>query len=1106
MKFCGQCAAPLAAVCASCGANNPPENKFCGQCAALLTKVAASRFQSPDVYTPKHLAERILTSKDALEGERKQVTVLFADLQGSMELLADRDPEEARKILDPVLERMMEAVHRYEGTVNQVMGDGIMALFGAPLAHEDHAVRACYAALKMQERMTHGNAIRQAGGIPVQIRVGINSGEVVVRSIGNDLHMDYTALGQTTHLAARMEQLARPGTSLITGETLRLAEGYVEVRPLGPVPVKGLAEPVEIHELLRAGPARSRLQAAAARGLTRFVGRAAEIEALHGALERARAGHGQIVGVVGDPGVGKSRLFWEFTHSHRTRGWAVLESRSVSYGKATAYLPVSDLLKTYFQIDVHDDRREIRQKVTGKLLTLDRSLEPTLPALFALLDVPFGDPHWEVLDPTQRRERTQDAVKRLLLRESQFQPLLLVFEDLHWVDAESQALLESLVESLPTAHALVLVSYRPEFRHDWRAKTYYTQLRIDPLPPETLGELLQSLLGPDAALEGLKRLLLDRTEGNPLFLEENVRALVETHVLAGDHGSYRLVKPLESIQVPATVQAVLAARIDRLLPEDKRLLQSAAVIGQVVPFILLRAIAEVPERDLRRSLADLQTAGFLHAASLFPQPEYTFKHALVHEVAYAGLLQERRRTLHAKAAAAIEGHAGDRLAEHAEALARHAQRGELWDKAVDALCEAGSRAFDRGAIQECLERHEQALALLPWLPASPQNTRRAIDVRWGLFRPLLLLGQLSRLSQLLDDAQPLAREINDQPRLGAIHMGRAGCALMNAQYRESIENAQQALDIAVAMDDPGLRVTATYALGVGHYALGDCRSATDLLTRIADGPDADLAKRTVVTFGSIYIACCGYLAAMYGGRGHFDAAVSYADRAVQAADASEVPQTQAYAYVYRAIPLVLKGEFTDAGPWLERAMHLSETKGLIYWFSIASFWTGWALAQAGRPVEGLGHLEQALALQERIGAKFFLANFYAGWADGLLLAGRMDEAKRIAEQAVEQASASGERQGEALALEILGEIALAETPPNVAGAAAALERTATLAEECGCRPLLARCHLSLGKLYRHTGEHGKAQEHLTTATTMYREMDMRFWLEQAEGEMRELET
>ena len=556
----------------------------------------SSQDRAPLAYTPSYLAEKILTSRSALEGERKQVTVLFADLKGSMELLAERDPEEARQLLDPVLQRMMEAVHRYEGTVNQVMGDGIMALFGAPLAHEDHAVRACYAALAMQDALRrYSEEVRRTHGVEVQIRVGLNSGEVVVRAIGNDLHMDYSAIGETTHLAARMEQLAPPGTIRLTAATLRLVEGFMRVNALGPVPVKGLTAPVEVFDLVGTSALRHRLQAAVARGLTRFVGRDTELAALGQALARAGAGHGQVVALVGEAGVGKSRLVYECVHSHQTQGWLVLESASVSYGKATPYFPVLDLLRRYAQVDEGDAPRTLRARVTGQLLTLDETLQDAIPPLLALLDALPDDSPFLTLDPPQRRQRTLAALKRVLLRESQVQPVLVVFEDLHWIDSETQALLDSLVESLPTARLLLLVNYRPEYQHSWGGKTFYTQLRLDPLPPASAAEVLQALLGDDARLTPLTQLLIARTEGNPFFLEESVRTLVETGLLVGAPGAYRLAQPLDTFHVPATVQAVLAARIDRLPPEEKRLLQTAAVIGTEVPMPLLQAIAELPE-------------------------------------------------------------------------------------------------------------------------------------------------------------------------------------------------------------------------------------------------------------------------------------------------------------------------------------------------------------------------------------------------------------------------------------------------------------------------------------------------------------------------------
>jgi class 3 adenylate cyclase len=797
-RFCAECGASLALACASCGFSNEPDEKFCGGCGAQLGAPAgtgtASQFSSPESYTPKHLAEKILISKAALEGERKQVTVLFADLKGSMELLADRDPEEARKLVDPIVERMMEAVHHYEGTVNQVMGDGIMALFGAPLAHEDHAVRACYAALRMQRRVNlHADEIQRAGGTPVQIRVGLNSGEVVVRAIGNDLHMDYTAVGQTTHLAARMEQMAKPGSVLVTGDTLRRAEGYVEAKSLGAVPVKGLETPTPVYELSGIVPARSRFQVGTARGLTRFVGRDLEFHELTQVLERAGAGRGQVAAVVGEAGVGKSRLVSEFARSHHTQGWLVLESSSVPYGKATAYLPVVDLLKTYCRIQERDDHRAIRERVAGKLLMLDRTLEPLLVPLLALLDVPVEDAAWEALDPPQRRQQTLEAVKRLLLRESQVQPLLLIFEDLHWIDTETQALLDGLVEGLPTARVLLLVNYRSEYQHAWGSKIYYRQLRIDPLTPESAEELLAALLGPDDAHAALRQLLIERTDANPLFLEESVRALVEMEALVGERGAYRLSRPVERLTIPATVQAILAARIDRLPPETKRLLQAAAVIGKDVPLPLLLAIADMAEARVRAELTRLQTTEFLYETQLFPDLKYTFKHALTHEVAYQGLLHERQRALHGRITEAIERLAPERVVEQTERLAHHALRGELWEKAVTYLRQAGLRAMGRAANREATAHLEQALGVLRHLPESRQTTELTIDIHIDLRNALFPLGDLARMGEHLHEAEVLARTLGDRRRLAWIATFMVRQCLITGDYDESVRFGKEAL-------------------------------------------------------------------------------------------------------------------------------------------------------------------------------------------------------------------------------------------------------------------------------------------------------------------------
>ena len=1092
MTFCGRCGARLASLCPSCGFANPERFAFCGKCGA---RVAEVRVVSPRSYTPKDLAEKILTSKAALEGERKQVTVLFADLKGSMELLADRDPEEARKILDPVLTLMMDAVHHYEGTVNQVMGDGIMALFGAPLAHEDHAVRACYAALRMQEAVRHySDELRRAQGVEVQIRVGVNSGDVVVRSIGSDLRMDYTAVGQTTHLAARMEQLAAPGSIRLTVETLQLAEGFVQVTPLGPVPIKGLGEPVEVFGLMGAGAARTRLEAAARRGLTRFVGRNAELEQLRDALERASLGHGQVVAVVGEPGVGKSRLFWELTHSHRVKGWLILQSGSVSYGKATAYLPVIELLRSYFEIESRDDPRKIREKVTGKVLTLAPALGPVVPALLALLDAPVDEASWQALDPLQRRQQTLDAVKRLLLRESEAQPLLVVFEDLHWIDGETQTLLDSLVESLPAARLVLLVNYRPEYSHAWGGKTYYRQLRIDPLPPETADELLDALLGPDVALGPLKQLLIERTEANPLFLEESVRALVETAALAGERGAYRLTRPVENLKIPATVQAILAARVDRLLPEAKRLLQAAAVIGKDVPMPLLLAIADAPEPEVRAELTRLQAAEFLYEVRLFPDLEYTFKHALTHEVAYGGLLHERQRALHAHITEALERLSTERGAEQAERLAHHALRGELWDKAVAYLRQAGLRAMARAAYREAATHLEHALRALRRLPEVRETTELTIDIHIDLRNALNPLSEWARMGEHLREAEVLVRTLGDQHRLARIATFMVAQCLVTGDYDEAVRFGQEALSIARTLGNRSIEVVTTTVLGQTYAVRGEFSVAANLFEQnVALEGDLRYERFGTPVIQSAYSGA--WLADVLSELGRFDEAIGHAEVAVRTAEASDHPLTLYNGLLYLGRAHLRRGDLPRATRVLERGLDLCRTWQIVVGIPPVAATLGAVYALTGRADEAL--LLVAGAVEEfrrrELHRRPALVLLYAGMT--YLSAGRIDEAAGYAREALALSRRLGARGSEAHALCLAGDVASTGGAEDAKGY---YREALALAGELGMRPLVAHCHLGLGKLYQRTDKREQARDHLTTAATMYREMDMRFYLAQAE--------
>ena len=1093
-RFCLGCGARLALACGSCGAELPGAARFCLQCgqAVAAGTTAPVRSPAPETYTPKHLAEKILTSKAALEGERKQVTVLFADLKGSMELLADHDPEEARKLLDPVLDRMMEAVHRYEGTVNQVMGDGIMALFGAPLAHEDHAVRACYAALRMQESVKrYAEEIHRTEGVPIQIRVGLNSGEVVVRSIGSDLHMDYTAVGQTTHLAARMEQMAMPGSILVAADTLRLAEDYVQVKALGPRTVKGLEAPVEVYEIVGAGTVRSRLKAAAARGLTRFVGRDDELDQLRQVLERARAGHGQVVAVIGEPGVGKSRLYWEFIHSHRTQGWLIVESASVSYGKASAYLPVSDLLRAYFQIEARDDARRICEKVTGKLLSLDRALEPALPALLGLLDVPVEDFEWQHLEPSQRRQRTLDGVKRLLLRESQVQPLIVMFEDLHWIDTETQALLDSLVESLPTARLLLLVNYRPEYQHGWGGKSYYRQLRIDPLSPETADELLRALLGEDPTVEPLKRLLIERTEGNPFFLEESVRTLVETKVLAGERGAHRLAKAVQSLQIPATAKSILAARIDRLPPEDKRLLQAAAVIGKDVPFSLLQAIAEEPEEVLCRGLGNLQAAEFIYESRLFPDLEYTFRHALTQEVAYQGLLAARRRALHTAAGRALEALYADRLDQAYDRLAYHYSKTDNAPKAVEYLSRFAEKVAGIDAHVEAVTALEEARLHAERLPAEERD-RRLIDLVVREAHSLHFLGRRQEIvALLLQHRDPLERL--QEPALAGQYYFWLGFAYAWLGHRaEAAQTLGRSLEEATRSGDEAL-------MGRVHRALAvECvYSGRPLDEAVAHGRQAvSLLERTEDRFWLSQALYALSYSCYYSG--DFDAALEAAGRLDALGEATGSRRARANAATMAGLSHATRGDWEAGTKACERALELSpdpfETA-----FVLAVL--GKAYAEAGDFGRAIPMLEQGVRLGDQVRSRQYTAWFRTMLGEAYVLGGQLDKAREVASQALDLAADVSFLLGIGWSHQVIGRVAQAE--------GSALEAEGHLAEalqsfvSIRARFEIGRIHLFLASLSHAQGNCEAVASHLKEAHALFRALRVPKYVERSEQLARE---
>jgi class 3 adenylate cyclase/predicted ATPase len=973
-----------------------------------------------------------MEARGATDGERKTITALFADIKGSTALIEDLDPEDARRIIDPALKVMMDAVHRYEGYVAQSLGDGIFALFGAPIAHEDHAHRALYAALLMQEEgKKQAEKLRLERGVNVQIRVGINTGEVVVRSIRkDDLHTDYVPIGHSTNIASRMENLATPGTIVVSEHTHKLTDGYFEFKSLGAAQVKGVTDPLKIYEVSGIGPLRTRLQVAARRGLARFIGRQRELETLQNALAQTCAGHGQIVGVMGEPGVGKSRLFHEFKVLSQA-GCFILETFSVSHGKAYPYLPLIDLLKNYFQLTPQDDERARREKLTGKVLTLDRSLEEILPYLFYLLGIAEPTSSLQQMDPQIRRKRTLEALKRVLICESLNQPLVLIFEDLHWLDNETQAFLSLLSESIASAKILLLVNYRPEYRHEWGSKTYYTQLRLDPLSKADAEEMLTALLAEKVGATGrspLHQFILDKTEGNPFFIEEIVQELAERGVLAsGPVGEGRAVPPPTDIHIPPTVQAVLASRIDRLASDEKDLLQTLAVVGKEFSLSLLKQVVDHSEDTLQRLLARLRDAEFIYEQPAFPEPDYIFKHALTQEVAYNSLLIERRKVLHERAAKAIETIFHDRLEDQYSELASHYSRSGNTQKAVDYLQLAGQQAVQRSANEEAITHLTTALELLKTLPDTPERDQQELMLQVTLSAPFVAMKGFAapEAGKIYARARELCQQIGETPQLFPVLLGLRLFHAARGEIWMACELGEQCLRLAQSVQDPTFLLGAHHALGDTVYFLGDlARARTHQEQAIAL---YDPQQHRFLAFGQGYDL--GMDALAHGAwvlwyLGYPEQALQRSQAALNLAQELSHPYSLAHALFCAAWLHHLRREAPIVQKQAEAAMTLAAEHGFAMELAWGTIFHGLALAEQGQQQEGIAQIREGLAAWQATGGEVFRPGWIAQLAEVYGQIGKTVEGLALLADALGMVNKTGERLHEAELYRLKGELTL----------------------------------------------------------------------------------
>ena len=1093
--------------CPACEHSNPVGSRYCNRCGAELGTARSAPQDSPRRYTPRHLADKILTTRSALEGERKQVTVLFADVKGSLDLAAQLDPEEWHRIMDRFFQILASGVHRFEGTVNQYTGDGIMALFGAPIAHEDHARRACYAALHLTDELRrYADELRLHQELNFSVRMGLNSGEVVVGRIGDDLRMDYTAQGQTVGLAARMEHLAEPGKVFLTRHTAELVKGFFELRDLGKASVRGAEEPVRIYELEGVGQLRTRLDVSRSRGFSRFVGREDEMAQLEVALEHAIDSEGGVVALVGEPGVGKSRVGFEFLERCRERGLLLYRGHALSHTRSVPFLPVLELMRDYFGISEQDGDETARDKIAGRAVRLDESSTDALPLLFDFLGVPDPSRPAPLTDLAARESRLFEVVSRLLQARSAREPTVLMIDDLHWIDSGSERFIGHLVDSLPQTRTLLLLITRPEYRAPWAGRPYYRELSLAPLAPAATAELLAELLGADPSVRKLPDLIEQRTGGNPFFIEEVVQALVDSGALVGPRGAHRLALPLEELRVPDSVQALLAARIDRLPEAEKRLLQTASVIGKQFGEALLETVAELPRLELAVLLQRLLAGEFIYEEALYPEPEYSFKHPLTQEVTYGTQLRAGRTRTHAAVARAIEAADPAKTDEQSALIAHH------WEAAGEALLAARShrRAAEWAGVRhpaEALDHWQRVPELLRTLPESAETNALGVEA----YVRILLLGLRLGMSEeeaaeIFDEGRVLASRADDPHLLAGLLYRYGALRGTEGAIEEALEFSRQVLNLGVRTRDPALLWAAR--VGVAHWShyLGRLREGLLVIDRaLADAPD-DLDVGTEFLGYRPIIGLRMYRGMHLSLMGRLEEADAWLQRALRSAeDAGEV-ELPGWVRLHQGKLAYYRGDADLALAHGRAGLEAAERTGSGFGAVQAYHALGCAhlLRQEWTEVIDMSRTGLELARRTRTGL-FLEAELLVHLAEGQLGSGEWALARSSVREAVAVARRRGTRVAESMALLVEARLLTRTRAGSARGRVlGALRAAQSLIDHTGARTLEPFVHLERANLAHATGDRGTRQRELRIARRVFAEMGATTRSARLEEELREL--
>jgi class 3 adenylate cyclase/tetratricopeptide (TPR) repeat protein len=1108
IQFCGKCGTKFETICPQCNFSNPPEFRFCGKCGHDLAVAfdQPSRDLSFDEklekiqrYLPGDLTEKILAQRGKIEGERRQVTVMFCDLKGFTPLSEKLGEEKVYSIIDELFEMMVHEVHEYGGTVNKGTGDGIMALFGAPIAVEDAPQRAIRSALAIQREMTRfSRKLKdQSEAPPLKMRVGIHTGHVVVGTLGNDLRVEFTALGDTVNLAARMEGLAEPGTVYVTEDTFGLTEGIFRFEALGARQVKGKEQPVKAYRVIAPSTSRTRFDVSAERGLTPFVGREKELELLLDGLERAKAGRGQAFSIIGEAGVGKSRFLYEFRKAIGREDVPFLEGKCLSYSQNVAYHPVTDLLKSNFDIREGDEDYHIRDGVKKGLNQLGVDEASTLPYLLELLSVKDSGIDKIPMSPEGKKDRMMEAIRRIALKGSEINPLVLAIEDLHWVDRSSEEVLKYLLEGIAGARVLLILTYRPEFVHTWGSRSYHSQITLNRLSNRESLAMVTHILGTDEVETALEELILEKTEGVPFFIEEFIKSLKDLKIIEKKDGAYHLTRDIHDVTIPGTIQDMIMARVDSLPDAARRVLQTGSGIEREFSHELIKRVTGLPEQQLLSHLSLLKDSELLYERGIYPQSTYIFRHALTREVVYSSILAERKKKLHLGIGAAIVEIYKDNLDEHYEVLAGHYILGENWEKGAEYCRLAGRKAGRAGAFNDAIACSEKRMACLDKLPQTEEVQRRTVDARTTIGLYQTQINHHVEAKEAVEPIVDLALELGYKRRVSQIYT-IMGCYWYQVEedFPKAFRYLEDALKMAEELNDILSLANANFWLGL---ALSYSCKYERALYHMEKTLEMNMAGNRL---WGVSVLTSMLSVWVYNPQGRIDLGYRTSDEALRLAEESGDIYSGAFAHICHGYSCYCRGFLERAEEHLLKGIDFSEGMNIPSAFSMGYFWLGDTYFNMGKYERSQDCYEKAISRLEQMGLFLSFLNMSK---IALARARVMNKEMDVDFELLYRYEAENNlRMFDGAVARYVGHILLNIDENHMSEAEDWITKAIEADSRNGMALYLGQDYAAYAELLERKGDTPKAKENLSKAIEIFKECGSDGWVEKAEKELKGL--